>query len=462
MAMVLPTTLFAQVGNEKYEKGTIYLVSGDTLEVTIKPDKAERLSKQISVWDSQNMGAKRYLPKDLDGFFFQNETYKSKKDAEGKRQFMVELVKGEVSLYSHTYKEEKGKEEVVTVYYLDKKGTGFTKVPSNKNKFRTEMSYYFADDMKLAQKIDDKMYQYNDIEMVVDEYNETKTPKKTVADEPKKEDPKVENNEPNQPDNNQPEKPTQNVQPDNDEDPFNASDYTLLKDNSPKGLSKSVGIEALALVSYSMASYPNTLNSMFNVKSGGVGFEVGIGFRATVSRGLTFRTGINMKDKTFKFQSSSLQVQDQNGNITVLTVNEKGRTYYPGVYFNIGQEWKYFMIGGGFNMSFYSMYKGKYDYKGGPYDFSENNAKGSFMVHNMNKPDKSEGNFNMQFDVNLTAGARFAIGDRVTLKPIIQYAIPLISLYNSGIMVQGSTGNVELNVNIYTIKAGLIVDFGNW
>lgn len=459
---LLPMLTWAQIGNEKYEPGTIYLTSGDTLEVTIKPDRAERLSRQISVWDNQIMGAKRYLPKDLTGFYFQNETYLVKKDSEGKKHFMVLQTKGDVSLLAHTYKEDKGKEEVVTDYYLEKKGTGFYKVPSNKNKFRTEMSYYFADDLSLAQKIDDKMYQFGDIEAVVEEYNENKAAKsKPLANNP--DNPSTQP-DPQNPDNNQSQEP---VNPNTDTPPIsNPADdqeiYPILRDNLPKGGNSTIGVEAMGLLTYNIFAYPNSLNSLFRVKSGGVGFEFGVGFRATLKRGLTFRTGINIKDKAFKFESNSLQIVDNNGNVTVLNLKESGRTYYPGIYFNIGQEWKYFMIGGGFNMSFYSMYRGKYEISGGGIQASETKAKQSFMVHDLNRPDGADGNFNMQLDVNVTAGARFKIGEKLTLKPFVQYSIPMFSLYNTGIMVQGSTGNVELNVHGYAIKVGLIADFGNW
>lgn len=472
---MLPLVAIAQIGNEKYEKGLIILSNGDTLNVTIKPERPERMSKQINVWDDQMMGNKRYLPKDLIGYVFQGETFTVKKDEEGKKVFMRVDISGHASLYSYTYKEVKGKKEVVTDYYLEKKGSGLVKVPSSKNKFRNEISYYFADDLKLAQKIDDKMYQYNDIEAIVDEYNENKEAKLApLANNQNNQN----NQNNNQPENNQenPNQNNQNNQPythnDNNNNGNNNSTisnptdndeiYPILRDNVSKAAQKSMGIEVFGAVSYNIMSYPNMLNSIYRVKSGGVGFDVGVGFRATVSRGLTFRVGINMKDKAFKFESNSLQIVDNNGAVTVLTVKESGRTYYPGLYFNIGQEWKYFMIGGGFNASFYSTYRGNYEYSGGPYQGKVDKSKTSFMVHDINRPDGSEGNFNMQFDINLTAGGRIPIGDRFTLKPFVQYSIPMISLYNSGITTVGATGNVELNVQNYAIKIGLIADFGNW
>ena len=74
----------------------------------------------------------------------------------------------------------------------------------------------------------------------------------------------------------------------------------------------------------------------------------------------------------------------------------------------------------------------------------------------------SENNFNMQFDINLTVGGRFAVGDKLTLKPVLMYSIPMVPLFNSGVNINNGLSNVELNVNAYTLKLGLIVDFGNW
>ena len=452
----ISTSAFAQTGNEKYEKGIIFLKNGDTLEVSIKPEHPERYSKQISVWNDQTMGAKRYTPRELDGFSFQGITYISQKDAEGKQVFMAEIVKGEVSLYEYMYKETTGKKEVVTEYYIKRKNERLVLVPTSKSKFRNEMSYYFADNYNLSQSIDDKMYQYDDIETIVEYYNEEfeAAKRKELAEDPKENDGQKDGEKPS--DNG-------NIPAEEEELITNPTDdYPILRDNTPQKQKKTIGVEVSSMLTYSLYSYPNTLNTLYRVKSGGVGFEVGLGFRASLSKGLTFRTGINIKDKAFKFESNTLQVVDGGGNVVTLQVKEQGRNYYPGIYFNIGQEWKYFMIGGGFNLSFFSGYRGKYSYSGGGFDFSEPNAKTSFMVHELNRPDGSDGHFNMQFDINLTAGARFAIGKQLTLKPVVQYSIPMVSLYNSGILVSGSTGNVELNVSGYAIKIGLIADFGNW
>ena len=416
----------------------------------IKPDRDDRLARQVQVWDEQNLAPRRYQPKDLNGFVLENEEFAAKKEADGRKVFMKVLEKGPVTLYGYTYREDKGKKEIVTDYYLEKKGTGFKLVPSAKGKFRTEMSYYFADDFELAQKIDDKAYVHSDMEMVVSEYNERRQPSKPVA---------------NNNNNNVTPRDSSGTTPviRNDPPQVDDTDRPILRANVPERPRKTIGVEAMALATYTLISYPNTLNQLYRTSSGGAGFEVGLGFRATVARGLTFRTGINIRDKAFKFTASNLQLVDGQGNVTSAAINESGRTYYPGIYFNIGQEWKYFMVGGGFNTSFYSAYRGKYSYTtSSGFSGGDDKAKGSLMVHDINRPDGSENNFNMQFDINLTVGGRFAVGDKLTLKPVLMYSIPMVPLFNSGVNINNGLSNVELNVNAYTLKLGLIVDFGNW
>lgn len=447
--LIFPSVVAAQTTKDDFVKGKVFLASGDTLDVLLKSDREDRLSKQVSVWDEQNLAPRRYLPKDLDGFIVEGDEYSAKKNAEGKKVFMKIAERGPVTLYGHTYRESKGKKEIVTDYYLEKKGTGFKLVPESKGKFRTEMSYYFADDYEIAQKIDDKVYQFGDIETVVADYNERRNPpKQPVAD------------------NNTAPKDTSRISPvlpDNNRRLEEDADRPVLRANIPERPRKSIGVEAMAMATYTLISYPNTLNQLYRTSSGGAGFEVGVGFRATVARGLTFRTGINIRDKAFRFTANNLQLVDGQGNVTTATISEKGRTYYPGIYFNIGQEWKYFMVGGGFNASFYSGYRGKYTYTtGSGFSGGDDKAKGSLMVHDINKPDGSENNFNMQFDINLTIGGRFAVGDKLTLKPVLMYSIPMVPLFNSGVTVNNGLSAVELNIHAYSLKLGLIADFGNW
>ena len=67
--------LKAQVTIEDFDPGVIVLSNGDTLQVRIRSDREEKMARQIQVWDAQNNGPKRYLPKDLKYFSVNKENY---------------------------------------------------------------------------------------------------------------------------------------------------------------------------------------------------------------------------------------------------------------------------------------------------------------------------------------------------------------------------------------------------
>lgn len=432
------TALNAQVTIDDFVPGKIVLSNGDTLNVRIKPDREDRLSRQVQVWDSQSNGAKRYQPKDLKYYTFDKAEYFTLKDEEGKSVFMEANVKGEASLYGYTYREESGKKEVVTDFYIKKIGGGLIKVPTQPGRFKTDMAVYFADYPQLAEKIENKQYGYYDMEAVTEEYNAW-----VKAGKPKN-------------------RPAIAQGEDKEDGP------KLVRNKPVEEKGSRVGLDLPFFATYNFVSSPSALNSLYTTKTIGFGFDLGVGARIRLIRGLNMRLGVNFRDKGMRVTSNSLaiQVQDQNGNVfnDVLTLNEKGRIYYPGIYMNLGQEWSHFHVGGGFNLSFYSFYRGDYTItsQNFPAQLNESveNSKGSFIVHKLTDAEGRGKNFNAQFDVHFSVGGRFKIGDNVILKPTISYSVPMVALYNSGISVQGSLSSTELNVSGYQLKFGLITDIG--
>lgn len=427
----------AQVKIEDFDPGRIVLNNGDTLDVKIKDDREDKMSRGVQVWDPQNNAPKRYQPKDLKYFTVNKVNYYSLKNDEGKSVFMQAKVEGEASLYGYTYREEKGKKEVVTDFYIKKKGGGLIKVPSQAGKFKSDMAIYFSDFPQLSQKIANKQYGYNDMEAITEEYNEWVKAGKPAKDERFEADkpgPKLVNNKPQEDKGNR------------------------------------IGIDIPLFATYNFVSYPTALNQLYTTKTIGFGFDVGIGARFRLAKGLTMRTGVNMRDKGMKVSSDNLTVTltDGNGNTVtdILRVREQGRMYYPGIYMNLGQEWSYFHVGGGFNLSFYSFYKGSYTISSQSFpnapelNKTENNSRTSFIVHGLTDNEGRSKNFNMQFDINFTVGGRIKVGDFVVLKPTLMYTIPMVPLYNSGVSVQGSFSTTELNVSGYQLKLGLIADIG--
>lgn len=432
----------AQVTIDDFVPGTVVLSNGDTLQVRIRPDREDRMSRQIQVWDTQNNAPKRYLPKDLKSYTVNKENHYSLKDEEGKSVFMEAKVEGKANLYAYTYREENGKKEIVTDFYIKKEGGGLIKIPTQPGRFKTDMALYFADYPELADKIANRQYGYYDMEAVVEEYNAW-----IKAGKPK---PENRPTDPNNPNNNN-----------------NTTGPKLVNNKPQDDKGNRIGIEVPLFGVYNFISYPTALNQLYTTKTIGFGFDVGVGARFRLVRGLTLRTGFNFRDKGMKVSTDNLaiQVKDQNGNIynDVLKVREQGRMYYPGIYLNLGQEWNHFHVGGGFNLSFYSFYRGKYTLESQNFpqlNETVDRSKVSFIVHDITDSEGRGKNFNMQFDINFTIGGRFKVGEFITLKPTLMYTIPMIPLYNSGVSVQGSFSTTELNVSGYQLKIGLITDIG--
>jgi len=434
LLLVASSSIYAQVKIEDFDPGTIVLSNGDTLSVQIRDDRDEKMSRQVQVWDPQNNAPKRYQPKDLKFFTVNKVNYYSLKNDEGRGVFMEAKIEGEATLYGYTYREEKGKKDIVTDFYIKKKGGGLIKVPTQNGKFKTDMALYFSDFPQLSEKIANKQYSYSDMEAVTEEYNEWVKLGKPKRDErfaAEKPGPKLVNNKPQE----------------------------------DKGAR--VGIDIPIFATYNFISYPSILNQLYTTRTIGFGFDVGLGARFRLVRGLTLRAGINIRDKGMKISTDNLpiQVTDQNGNLypDALKVREQGRMYYPGIYLNLGQEWSHWHVGGGFNLSFYSFYRGKYSLESANYpqlNETVDKSKGSFIVHDLNNSDGRDKNFNTQFDIHFSVGGRFKVGDFVILKPTLTYAIPMIPLYNSGQTVQGAFSTNELNVSGYQLKIGLITDIG--
>lgn len=434
--------LNAQVNIDDFEPGKIVLSNGDTLNVRIKPDRDEKMSRQIQVFDVQNSTQKKYLPKDLKYYTLNKVEYFALKDEEGKAVFMELKIKGEANLYGYTYKEEKGKKEVVTDYYIRKQGGGLIKVPTQPSRFRSDMSVYFSDHPTIPEKITHKQYGYFDMEYITEEYNEW-----------------VKAGKPKAPVSLQPD--------DRDKGP------RLIKNKVEQEKGSRVGLDIPLFATYNFVSYPALLNQIYTTKTIGFGFDLGAGVRIRLIRGLNMRMGINILDKGMRVtaQNSPVEIQLSDGTNTTgyISFNERGRMYYPGLYLGMSQEWSHFHVGGGFNLLFYSFYRGRYDYtltytSGGSQivqSSDESKAKGSFLVHNLLLDAQGRSpNFNTQFDIHFSVGGRFKIGDNITLKPTLMYSIPMVSLYPSGIEVQGSFSNTQLNVSGYQLKLGLITDIG--
>jgi hypothetical protein len=441
--LFLTSKAYAQIP-DGYENGIIVTNSGDTLRVKIKSDREERMSASISYWDESANMAKKRNPRDTKYYRIGEDEYFSKTSAEGKPVFLHVEINGPARLYKHIYKEKKGNKSVRVEDYYVEKSNGGLKFVEKGGKFREQMATYFSDSRQLSQKISAKIYGPRDIETVVNEYNEW----------------------------------YKSGRPQND-DRFGVNnsnaDRPVLVDAPVKDKTGLVGLDIPLFFSYNFVNYPTLLNQIYQSTALGPGFDVGVGVRLKVTRNLMFRAGINVRNKGFRATTTgnTIQVVNPGGsNIGYLRFNERSNLIYPGIYMQFQQEWKYFFLGSGFNLSFFSKNLSKNTIQvvdGGNnvlYQEENDDYGSSYLVNELlpqlnQQPQDTElkpKNFNVQFDVNVTVGGRFSIKDFIVLKPCIQYTIPFVPLY-SGLLAQGGSGNLtSLNVSGYQFKVGLITD----
>ncbi|MCX7768195.1 MAG: hypothetical protein N2110_04120 [Flavobacteriales bacterium] len=432
LLVILENVSSTAQGQKDALDAVLVTASGDTVKAQVKPDRAERLSSYIQVFDPATGTFKRKTPRDIKYFRLGQDEYFAKKDKEGNSVFMMAVVRGEVSLFRHTYRRKKaGGYETEEQDYFEKKNQNLIPVPSGR-KFRETMSEYFSDYPDLVQKIHSKEYTEANTEDIALDYNEW-----VKAGRPRK-GPQL-------------------------------SQGPMLVQNIYEPNAPDLAVEFPLYGVYNFVNYPNLLKSVYRSDNGGVGFDVGVGLKIRLKRGFVMRTGFNFRDKGYKAtgEKTPVQVAGDSTNFYYLSFQEKATLFYPGVYLNFGHEWKYFFLSGGLNLSPFSFFRGSYSYELTNFQGlimakeTVNAARHSFLVHDLISTSAEPRNFNMQADVQFMFGGNFRIGDRIALKPCMQYTVPLVPLYFSSQYVQYGEGQKSmLNVSGYQLKVGLIVELG--
>src|SRR5688572_19990308 len=139
--------------------GTIVTLQGETLTVKIKPASDDKLAKGISVYNDTTEEYKKYSAKDISYFKYDNDEYFAKTpDGEDKPVFMKREIDGPTTLYTYTYKIDKGNDKVEVVdYYVEKKETGKFRW-MNKKTFKTDMADFYSDYDALSEKVKASYY----------------------------------------------------------------------------------------------------------------------------------------------------------------------------------------------------------------------------------------------------------------------------------------------------------------
>jgi hypothetical protein len=181
-------------------------------------------------------------------------------------------------------------------------------------------------------------------------------------------------------------------------------------------------------------------------KNGGFGYNFGAGARFDITPSILVRTGFTVRNKRF---DAYYQAYDPDTNL--YNVNETGNINYFGLYAMLHYESRNLILGGGFDLSFANIYSAKYritDMGGNIHGGNEDESQ-SIIAPN---------GFNVQFDLTFNFGYKINIAsDRVRLKPVFQYSIPLVTLFDLNLPTSPPT---QAGVSGYLVQLGMIVDVG--
>lgn len=413
--------------------GVIITLDGDTQSVKIKPAKDYQLARYIKIYiDSLDEYQKKSY-KDISYFKYDESEFFAKPNPDGKTVFMERQIDGPAELYTYTYKEKKGRREIVTDYYVAKpEEDKFQIIPEKKRTFKSDMGILFEDNEVLADKINDGYYTYDEKEAMVEEYNDWVAqgkPGKTW----RQEDGNYTKVDPYNFSNNNQNNKRDRKKPDT---PYDGSKF---------------GLEVPLLGNYTLINSDNLVTSAgINNTSGGFGYNLGLGLRWQLSKNLFWRNGFRANLKRFK---SNYLATDTAGNN--FTVDETGNLHYFGLYSNIHIEFSNFIIGGGFDVSFGSIYRA---------DYSIKDQSGATVYVGEGEPTSiiaEQNGFNAQLDLNLIIGYKFRLANGAfNIKPIFQYSIPLVSMFDVPIQSQPISFTSRSGVYGYTINLGFIIDIG--
>lgn len=418
------TSVSAQVNMDLYQPATIVTAAGETLHVQIRKVSPDKMAKSITILSEDSMETKKLTAKELVSVQIGDEIYVTQ-PYDGKKYLMNRVIDGTASLYELTLKEKKGnKSELVTRYFAEKKEENrFVEV--TKKDFRKTMTAFVSDYEELARKVDDKYYTYTEKEAVIEDYNEW-----VKQGKPGKVWRKEDGNF------TRPEKEYNN-ETNNQRPPKIRREYENHR----------WGIDIPLMGTYCFANYPDILNYAGVItKNGGFGYAVGLGARFDATPSIILRGGLMFRQKGF---TSFYQAYDPDTNL--YNVEETGTIHYGGIYLMAHYESRSLILGGGFDFSFFNIYRGKYRIT----DMNGN-------IHNGNQ-DESQSiiapdGFNMQFDFTFNMGYKINLmEDRLRLKPVFQYTIPLVTMFDVDIP---STPPQQAGISGFLIQVGIIADIG--
>lgn len=438
------TGSFLQAQTDDFVNGTIVTVGGETLSVKMKPAKADKLAKGVSIFNDTTQEYTKLTAKNISYFKYNDEEYFAK-PVDGKQVFMEKVIEGSAQLYTYTYKEEKGNKMVEVVdYYVEKKEDGKFKLMTKKT-FKNDMSEFYSDNVALTDKIKANYYTYDEKEATVEEYNDWVAQGKPGKTWRKEDGNYTQNTDSNNNNNNS------NNNTNNNSNNNNSNNSSTIYDGSK------FGIDIPLMANYSLINTDNAVTQAgVRNSSNGFGYNLGIGLRWQLSKTIFWRNGLSFRTK--RFHSNYAVTTDTTGSIGV--ADEYGTLHNIGIYSAMHLEFGNFILGGGIDLSFAQIYRA---------DYSIKNSAGA-VIDNTQNTDVSiiaqqngKNKFNVQFDMNLILGYKFRIANgALNIKPIFQYTVPLVSLFDLPQIYQGQPTSFYNRTGTYgfLISLGVIVDIG--
>ncbi len=295
-------------------------------------------------------------------------------------------------------------------YFLQRKGKDIFIV--NKNNFRADLKEFFIDYPSLSMKIKKRLYNYNDLHKIVEEYNTWIEKKDELGRD------KIRIRE--------------------------SIEFNQRKYNLPR-----YGIEIPMHVTRSYIFYPDILELLMPEAKGGMDYSFGIGLKLPINKNFSFKGGF--QHVSFSYNPEYSFIYYPENERIIFTINEDGTFSYTGIYFKVAREWHHAYSGLGLNISLNSAYKANY------FIYDENGAlRGQILNSN-------ETFFTNQFidQVYLEAftGTRVKINNTFSLLPNAGILIPTLPIFYSGAYhANRKVYKKELNPYAIIFRAGINVE----
>jgi hypothetical protein len=413
---------------EGWSSGYIVPLEGDTLFGFIKDFKEDRLGRTIYFSTNPEESQERFQAIALKGFGANGLVYETG-NVEGRANFLKIEERGDIMLYSFSFREKKGsKYETVVQRYVRLTGSSSFALISKKN-FKTELPIHIQDHPDLADRVRNREYSYDQLAEIIADYNEWAN-----AGKPRKSWERVNGNY---------------TLPKEEKEESSRSKADLPPVYSAESDGKRLGIEAMGFFNYSLLMQYGTAQYLTtNVGVPGPTFMMGVGARYRLGKSFTLRGGLQ-----YNYRVSSFIYEDSDSSNMIFRVTEKWNVGHISSYIHFDYEVDNAFFGLGVALGVFHHRSGRKD----------TYSSGGVVPIKINEPLEASGlidRFNGLADLVLNTGLIFYNKDRtLRFKPTFKYNVPinqLFTLNDSGIGGPFPEGS---GVGAHTIQLGLIFDF---